>query len=157
MSNFNRKEEIKNLPKERLEKVQKYEKDLRGEIRLAELEKEEDKLVNVLLDYYVGRELTDYYRQRYNEQARLVNTLIKNKYVGTDYKKAQEYANLYSKECAILENLKYRFENYQGIARGLVSQKEEADTRIDDKLREKGYLDEMAQAPKKGPKSKKNR
>ncbi len=157
MSSFNRKEEIKNLPEEKRKKILKYEQDLRGEIRLAGLDSEEEKLVNTLLDFSISRELADYYRKRYNEQARLINNLIKNKYVGTDYKKAQEYANLYSKECAILENLKYRFENYQGIARGLASQAQQADIRIDDKLREKGYLDEMAKAPKKGQKSKKNR
>ena len=152
MSRFNRKEEIKNLPEDRRKKLTKYEKDLMGEIKLAELESETE-LAEVLLDFSVSRELADYYMQRYNRQARLINDLIKHKYVGTDYKAAQQWANKYSKEIAILNNLKYRFEEYQDIARNLSDKVKEADDRIDENLQERGYLDDMAKAPKKGPKS----
>lgn len=157
MSGFNRSEAIKKLSEGKRKKIEKYEKDLKEEISLAGLENEKNHLVDVLLDFTISKELTEHYRQLYNKQADLINKLLANKYNGSDFKKAKEWADRYSKEIAILNNLKYNMEEYMEIARGLASQARDADDRIDEKLRERGYLDEIAKAPRKGQNNKKNR
>lgn len=149
MSSFDRKEAMKQLPEETKTKIDNYERALRRDIIDAGLQKEEKALTDVLLDFRISYECSEYYRKKYNRQAQKVNKMAREPYVGPSYAEAQRVANEYSKQCMILSNYKAFYEEYDRVATQLSTRADMANKKIDKELRDRGLLDETSMGPSK--------
>lgn len=152
MVKFNRQEAFAKLDSKEKSALESYENGLNEAFdRSGISSKERKEMYDILMDFRVCYMCMEHYKERYNSQADKVQYLIDHPYKGTDYKKSAEYANKYSSECAVLQNLEAQYEKYRSIKISMDNAARNADETLDVRLAERGYGDEPAKGPKNGP------
>ena len=140
MEKFDIKEAISKLDSNEKETLNEYRTGLEKALDNAEFSSKDRKsMYDTLMDFRACYMCMDHYKNKYNEQAKKVQDLIDHPYKGTDYKKLAEYANTYSYECAVLQNLEREYERYRSIKINMENKARKADEKLDARLAERGH------------------
>ena len=149
MADFDRYEAIKQLPAETIQKITRFERGLKDNIKAAGLQSEEADLVRKIMDFRVCYNCSEFYRKKYNALAKELNKKAKESYDGLSYAEARKKADEYSRKCHILANYEYCYEQYDRVATQLAPEAEKANARIEERLYQKGYRDDQGRSPRK--------